>query len=247
MHRELRAFGSEISCFACRHNPEIVLAYLRRRSPAAVIVALVFLGQVLELKARERTGSAIRALLDLSPKLARRINKDGSERDVPVENILEGDMVRVRPGESVPVDGVVVEGRSSIDESMLSGEPLAVEKVADDAVTGGTLNGTGTFIMRAQRVGSDTMLAQIVEMVATAQRSRAPIQAMADKVASYFVPAVVLAAIVAFIAWASFGVLFLNGVLFKALVALLDTPLVYLCTFVIRRRFGLETGQEIAL
>ena len=172
---------------------------------AAVIVALVFLGQVLELKARERTGSAIRALLDLSPKLARRINKDGSERDVPVENILEGDMVRVRPGESVPVDGVVVEGRSSIDESMLSGEPLAVEKVADDAVTGGTLNGTGTFIMRAQRVGSDTMLAQIVEMVATAQRSRAPIQAMADKVASYFVPAVVLAAIVAFIAWASFG------------------------------------------
>lgn len=172
---------------------------------AAVIVALVFLGQVLELKARERTGSAIRALLDLSPKLARRINKDGSERDVPVDNILEDDLVRVRPGESVPVDGIVVEGRSSVDESMLSGEPIAVEKVEGETVTGGTLNGTGTFIMRAQRVGSDTMLAQIVEMVATAQRSRAPIQAMADKVASYFVPAVVLAAIIAFCAWALLG------------------------------------------
>ncbi|NRB32794.1 MAG: heavy metal translocating P-type ATPase, partial [Rhizobiaceae bacterium] len=172
---------------------------------AAVIVALVFLGQVLELKARERTGSAIRALLDLSPKLARRINQDGSERDVPIENILEDDLARVRPGESIPVDGVVVEGRSSVDESMLSGEPIAIEKVEGASVTGGTLNGTGSFIMRAQRVGSDTMLAQIVEMVATAQRSRAPIQAMADKVASYFVPAVVLAAIIAFFAWATLG------------------------------------------
>jgi Cu+-exporting ATPase len=143
--------------------------------------------------------------LDLTPKLARRINADGSERDVPIENILQGDRLRVRPGENVPVDGILADGTSSIDESMLSGEPIAVEKVAGDAVTGGTLNGTGSFIMQAQRVGSDTMLAQIVEMVATAQRSRAPIQGMADKVASYFVPAVVLAAIVSFIAWAFFG------------------------------------------
>ncbi|MEP0942081.1 MAG: heavy metal translocating P-type ATPase [Rhizobiaceae bacterium] len=172
---------------------------------AAVIIALVFLGQVLELKARERTGTAIRGLLDLAPKLARRINPDGSERDVPIENILKGDHVRVRPGESVPVDGVVTEGHSSVDESMLSGEPLAVEKNAGEAVTGGTLNGNGSFVMRAQRVGSDTMLAQIVDMVASAQRSRAPIQGMADKVASYFVPTVVLAAIVSFVAWAILG------------------------------------------
>ena len=172
---------------------------------AAVIVALVFLGQVLELKARERTGSAIRALLDLAPKLVRRINQDGSERDVPLENILEGDHLRVRPGESVPVDGVVVEGRSSVNESMLSGEPIAVEKVVGEAVTGGTLNGTGSFVMQAQRVGSDTMLAQIIDMVATAQRSCAPIQGMADKAASYFVPAVVITAIISFVAWAVFG------------------------------------------
>lgn len=185
-----------------RHTDGTVPVYFEA---AAVIVALVFLGQVLELKAREQTGSAIRALLNLSPKLARRINKDGSERDVPVENILEADLVRVRPGESVPVDGIVTEGSSSVDESMLSGEPIAVEKRPGEPVTGGTLNGTGTFIMRAQRVGSDTILAQIVEMVATAQRSRAPIQAMADKVAAYFVPTVVLAAIVAFVAWATLG------------------------------------------
>ena len=185
-----------------RHADGTVPVYFEA---AAVIIALVFLGQVLELKARERTGSAIRALLDLTPKLARRINADGSERDVPIENILQVDQLRVRPGENVPVDGIVVDGTSSIDESMLSGEPIAVEKVAGDAVTGGTLNGSGSFIMQAQRVGSDTMLAQIVEMVATAQRSRAPIQGMADRVASYFVPAVVLAAIVSFIAWASFG------------------------------------------
>jgi Cu+-exporting ATPase len=172
---------------------------------AAVIVALVFLGQLLELRARERTGSAIRALLDLAPKLARRINDDGSERDVPLENILEGDHLRVRPGESVPVDGVVLEGRSSIDESMISGEPIAIEKVQDDSVTGGTLNGTGSFIMQARRVGGDTMLAKIVEMVASAQRSRAPIQGLADKVASYFVPTVVLVAIVAFTAWSLVG------------------------------------------
>jgi Cu+-exporting ATPase len=172
---------------------------------AAVIVALVFLGQVLELRARERTGSAIRALLDLAPKMARRINKDGSERDVPVENILEGDQLRVRPGESVPVDGVVLEGRSSLDESMISGEPIAVEKVEGDQVTGGTLNGNGSLVMRAERVGADTMLSKIVDMVASAQRSRAPIQGMADIVAGYFVPTVVLIAIMAFGAWAVWG------------------------------------------
>lgn len=172
---------------------------------AAVIVALVFLGQLLELRARERTGSAIRALLDLAPKMARRINDDGSERDVPLENILEGDQLRVRPGDSVPVDGVVLEGHSSVDESMITGEPIAIEKVMDDSVTGGTLNGTGSFIMKAHRVGGDTMLAKIVEMVASAQRSRAPIQGLADKVASYFVPTVVLVAIVAFAIWSMLG------------------------------------------
>ena len=172
---------------------------------AAVIVALVFLGQMLELRARERTGSAIKALLDLEPKMARRINADGGERDVPIENILEGDRLRVRPGESVPVDGIVTEGRSSIDESMITGEPIAIEKVDGDNVTGGTLNGTGSLIMEAQRVGSDTMLAKIVDMVASAQRSRAPIQGMADRVAGYFVPAVVLVATVSFISWAIWG------------------------------------------
>jgi len=172
---------------------------------AAVIIALVFLGQLLELRARERTGSAIRALLDLAPKLARRIDDDGSERDVPLENILEDDHLRVRPGESVPVDGVVLEGRSAVDESMITGEPIAVEKTVDDTVTGGTLNGTGSFIMKAHRVGGDTMLAKIVEMVASAQRSRAPIQGLADKVASYFVPTVVLVAIVAFVMWSLLG------------------------------------------
>lgn len=172
---------------------------------AVVIIALVFLGQILELRARERTGSAIRALLDLAPKMARRISPDGSERDVPIENILADDLVRVRPGESVPVDGVVVEGRSSVDESMISGEPIAVEKVEGEQLTGGTLNGTGMLIMRAERVGADTMLSRIVDMVATAQRSRAPIQGMVDQVASYFVPAVVLVAIVAFVAWSMLG------------------------------------------
>lgn len=172
---------------------------------AAVIVALVFLGQVLELRARERTGSAIRALLDLAPKTARRINDDGSERDVPIENILAGDRLRVRPGESVPVDGVVLEGRSSLDESMITGEPIRVEKVEGDGLTGGTLNGTGSLIMEAQKVGGDTMLSRIVDMVASAQRSRAPIQGLADRVASYFVPTVVLVAIIAFIVWATVG------------------------------------------
>ncbi len=172
---------------------------------ASVIVALVFLGQMLELRARDQTGAAIRALLDLAPKQARRINPDGTERDVPLENILEDDLIRVRPGESVPVDGLVMNGRSAVDESMISGEPIAVEKSAGDQVTGGTLNGTGTFSMRAERVGSDTMLAKIVDMVATAQRSRAPIQGLADRVAAYFVPTVVAVALVAFVAWAMLG------------------------------------------
>ena len=172
---------------------------------AAVIVTLVFVGQVLELRARERTGSAIRALLDLAPKTARRIADDGSETDIPLDQVTVGDRLRIRPGESVPVDGVVVEGRSSVDESMITGEPMPVEKAAGDAVTGGTLNRNGTLVMRAEKVGSETMLARIVEMVAKAQRSRAPIQGMADRVSFYFVPAVVLVAILAFAAWALVG------------------------------------------
>jgi P-type Cu+ transporter len=172
---------------------------------AAVIVALVFLGQVLELRARERTGSAIRALLDLAPKTARRIAADGSEADVPLDEVNQGDRLRVRPGDSVPVDGKVVEGRTSIDESMITGEPVPVEKTPGDAVTGGTLNRNGTLVITAERVGSETLLSRIVEMVAKAQRSRAPIQGLADRVSYYFVPTVVLVAILAFVVWALFG------------------------------------------
>ena len=172
---------------------------------AAVIVALIFVGQVLELKARERTGSAIRALLDLAPKTARRIAKDGSETDVPLEEVQTGDRLRVRPGESIPVDGSVKEGRSAVDESMLSGEAVPVEKTEGDTVTGGTLNKNGTLVIEAEKVGADTVLSQIVEMVAKAQRSRAPIQGMADRVSFYFVPTVVLVAIIAFVAWWLFG------------------------------------------
>jgi P-type Cu+ transporter len=172
---------------------------------AAVIVTLVFVGQVLELKARERTGSAIRALLDLAPKTARRIGEDGSETDVPLAEVRTGDRLRIRPGDSVPVDGIVVEGHSSIDESMITGEPVPVEKSKDDPVTGGTLNKNGTLVMRAEKVGADTMLSRIVEMVAKAQRSRAPIQGLADRVSYYFVPTVVLVAIAAFVVWAIFG------------------------------------------
>ena len=172
---------------------------------AAVIVALVFLGQVLELKARERTGSAIRALLDLAPKTARLIGSDGTESDVELEAVKAGDLLRVRPGESVPVDGLVTEGRSSIDESMITGEPIPVEKAMGDWLTGGTFNRNGSLVMRAEKVGADTVLSQIVELVAKAQRSRAPIQGLADRVAYYFVPAVVLVAVVAFIIWAIFG------------------------------------------
>ncbi len=171
----------------------------------AVIVVLVLLGQVLELGARERTGSAIRALLDLAPKTARVIRADGREEEIPLEDVEVGDRLRVRPGDKVPVDGMVVEGRSSIDESMISGEPVPVEKVEGDKVTGATINGTGSLVMEAERVGADTMLSQIVEMVANAQRSRAPIQKLADSVAGLFVPAVIGIAILAFIAWAIWG------------------------------------------
>ena len=172
---------------------------------AAVIVALVLLGQVLELKARERTGDAIRALLDLAPKTAHRIEADGSDAEVPLDDVVVGDKLRVRPGEAVPVDGVVVEGQSSVDESLLTGEPLPVEKTAGAKVTGGTINKTGTFVMEAKRVGAETMLAGIVALVAEAQRSRAPIQALADRVAAWFVPSVIVVAVLAFLAWLLFG------------------------------------------
>ncbi|MBB3352930.1 Cu+-exporting ATPase [Rhizobium sp. BK049] len=172
---------------------------------AAVIVALVFVGQVLELKARERTGSAIRALLDLAPKTARRIDADGNERDVPVEEIQTGDRLRVRPGERVPVDGSVLEGRSTVDESMISGEPLPVEKTTGDGLTGGTINKNGSLVMSAEKVGADTVLSRIVDMVAKAQRSRAPIQGAVDRVSAFFVPAVVAVAMLAFVVWAAIG------------------------------------------
>ncbi|MEE3154575.1 MAG: copper-translocating P-type ATPase, partial [Pseudomonadota bacterium] len=172
---------------------------------AAVIVTLVLLGQVMELRAREGTGKAIRALLDLAAKTARRISADGSEEEVALEDVQVGDRLRVRPGDKVPVDGVVVDGRSSVDESMISGEPVPVEKVAGDPVTGATINGTGSLVMEATRVGSETMLSQIVEMVSNAQRSRAPIQKYADKVAGLFVPVVIGIAVLAFIAWAIWG------------------------------------------
>ncbi len=171
----------------------------------AVIVVLVLLGQIMELGARERTGAAIRALLDLAAKTARRVREDGSEEEVPLEEVQVGDRLRVRPGDKIPVDGEVVEGRSSVDESMLTGEPVPVEKVLGDRVTGATINGTGSLVMEATRVGKDTMLAQIVEMVAQAQRSRAPIQKLADAVAGKFVPAVIGIAVLSFIAWAIWG------------------------------------------
>ncbi len=172
---------------------------------AAVIITLVLLGQVLELKARSQTSNAIKALLGLAPKTARVVRPDGGEADVPLDRVHPGDMLRVRPGEKVPVDGIVIEGSSFIDESMISGEPIPVEKVAGDRVTGATVNGTGGFIMEAQRVGANSLLAQIVRMVSEAQRSRAPIQRLADVVAGYFVPVVVLAAAVTFAVWAIFG------------------------------------------
>jgi len=171
----------------------------------AVIVVLVLLGQIMELGARERTGAAIRALLDLAAKTARIVRDDGREEEIPLEQVQVGDRLRVRPGDKVPADGEVVEGRSSVDESMLTGEPVPVEKVTGDAVTGATINGTGSLVIEAKRVGKDTMLSQIVEMVASAQRSRAPIQKVADSVAGLFVPAVIGIAVLAFIGWAIWG------------------------------------------
>ncbi len=173
--------------------------------PAAVIVTLVLLGQVLELRARAQTGSAIRALLNLAPNSARVVHDDGTEADVPLDRITIGDRLRVRPGERVPVDGVLEDGASNVDESMLTGEPVPAEKTPGATVSGGTVNGTGSFLMRAERVGSDTLLAQIVHMVAAAQRSRAPIQALADTVSGWFVPAVIAAALITFVAWSMLG------------------------------------------
>jgi Cu+-exporting ATPase len=173
--------------------------------PAAVIVVLVLLGQVLELRARSRTSAALRGLLELAPKTARRIEPDGIEHDVPLEHVAVGDRLRVRPGEHVPVDGLVLEGTTTIDESMVTGEPIPVEKALQSPVTAGTVNGTGTFVMRAERVGRDTLLAQIVRMVSEAQRTRAPIQRLADAVSSWFVPIVIVAAIVTFVVWSVYG------------------------------------------
>ena len=172
---------------------------------AAVITTLVLLGQVLELRARSQTSSAIKALLGLAPKTARRLRDDGSEEDVPLDQVQPGDRLRVRPGEKVPVDGVVLEGASAIDESMITGEPIPVEKVPGDRVTGGTVNGTGGLVMRAERVGAETLLAQIVRMVSEAQRSRAPIQRLADVVSAYFVPAVVAVAVLSAVVWGLVG------------------------------------------
>ena len=172
---------------------------------SAVIVTLVLLGQVLELRARSQTGSAIRALLGLAPNTARFVDEDASERDISLDRVRPGDRLRVRPGEKVPVDGVVLDGESSVDEAMVTGEPIPVEKSKGSRVTGGTVNGNGTFIMKAERVGSDTLLAQIVRMVSEAQRTRAPIQRLADKVSSYFVPAVFLVAVVTFVVWGLVG------------------------------------------
>ncbi|MBY0285176.1 MAG: heavy metal translocating P-type ATPase [Sphingomonas sp.] len=172
---------------------------------AGVVVALVLLGQVLELRARAATGKAIRALLNLAPKTARRIAQDGTESEIPLSGVAMGDRLRIRPGESVPVDGIVVDGKSSVDESMLTGEPLPVAKAAASALTGGTVNGTGSLVMEAQAVGSDTTLARIVKMVAEAQRSRAPIQAVADRISGWFVPLVILVAIVTFAVWSLIG------------------------------------------
>ncbi|MEW6776483.1 MAG: heavy metal translocating P-type ATPase [Bdellovibrionota bacterium] len=183
------------------HGGQVALYF----EAAAVIVTLVLLGQVLELRARSRTGAAIRALLGLAPKTARRIGIDGTEIDVPLADVHPGDRLRVRPGEKIPVDGVVLEGASAVDESMLTGEPMPVEKEAGAKVSGATVNGTGTLVIRAERVGSETLLAQIVKMVSEAQRSRAPIQKLADTVSGYFVPAVIGVSFVTFVAWGFFG------------------------------------------
>ncbi|PIS11278.1 MAG: copper-translocating P-type ATPase, partial [Bdellovibrio sp. CG10_big_fil_rev_8_21_14_0_10_47_8] len=172
---------------------------------AATITVLVLLGQVLELRARSQTGNAIRALLGLAPKTARRLTQDGAEEEVPVEHLHVGDLLKVRPGEKVPVDGQITEGRSTLDESMITGEPIPVQKNPKDLVTGATINGTGSFVMRATKIGSDTLLSQIVKMVSQAQRSRAPIQKLADQVSGYFVPAVVLTAMITAVVWYFLG------------------------------------------
>jgi P-type Cu+ transporter len=183
------------------HGGEVAVYF----EAAAVIVTLVLLGQVLELRARSRTGAAIRALLGLAPKTARRIDESGAERDVPLESVVPGDRLRIRPGEKIPVDGVVLDGRSAVDESMLTGEPMPVEKAPGDRVVGATVNQTGSLVIRAERVGAETLLAQIVRMVAEAQRSRAPIQRLADQVSAWFVPTVIAIALVSFVAWGAFG------------------------------------------
>jgi Cu+-exporting ATPase len=183
------------------HGREVGLYF----EAAAIITTLVLLGQVIELRARNQTSSAIKKLLGLAPKTARRLREDGSEEDVALDRVQPGDRLRVRPGERVPVDGTVLEGTSAVDESMVTGEPIPVEKTPGSRVTGGTVNGRGSFVMRAERVGSDTLLAQIVRMVSEAQRSRAPIQRLADTVSAYFVPAVVAVAVIAAIAWGLAG------------------------------------------
>src|SRR5208283_1819830 len=172
---------------------------------AAAITTLVLLGQVMELRARSRTSAAIRALLDLSPRTARLLNSDGTEKDVSLDQVKPGDRLRVRPGEKIPVDGTVLEGTSSVDKSMITGESMPVTKEPGSRVIGATVNATGSFIMRAERVGSETLLARIVQLVGQAQRSRAPIQRLADRVAAWFVPAVVAVAVVTFVAWFAFG------------------------------------------
>jgi Cu+-exporting ATPase len=172
---------------------------------AGVIIALVLLGEWLELRARGKTSAAIRRLLELAPKIAHRIADDGSEQDIALDQVVVGERLRVRPGEKIPLDGVVLEGRSNVDESMLSGEPVPVEKTHGDHVTGGTLNGTGSLVMRAAKVGNETVLAQIIALVAKAQRSKAPLQRLADRVSLFFVPAVVAVALLAFAGWWMFG------------------------------------------
>jgi len=183
------------------HGDEVAVYF----EPAAVIVVLVLLGQVLELRARSQTSSAIKKLLGLAPTTARRVGADGTEQDVPLEHVQVGDRLRVRPGERVPVDGVVIDGNTTVDESMVTGEPIPVEKAAQATVTGGTVNGTGTFVMEAQRVGGDTLLARIVRLVGEAQRSRAPIQRLADTVSGWFVPLVIGVAVVTFVVWGFWG------------------------------------------
>ena len=202
LYSVVAAFAPQIFPEGFRRMDESVPVYFEA---AAVITVLVLLGQVLELRAREKTGGAIRALLNLSPKTARRLNAGGDEEDVPLDHVHVGDHLRVRPGESVPIDGIIVEGKSAVDESMVTGESMAIMKEKGDAVIGGTMNQTGGFIMKAERVGGDTMLSRIVQMVAEAQRSRAPIQRLADQVSAWFVPVVMVVAVLAFIVWAMAG------------------------------------------